>query len=248
MDSSLDKLSGNDIASSYKEQNDLLDDFAFGKPLHDQARLPAIVSNWVTPQNFHVNFMIFKSEQEEMERRMDIFYKETENLPNLNFDSITSNGTAGLPVAVLVNQKWRRGMVISKRNTSLLVCHVDVGSQTLEKLDRIRPLYYQFAELPPLAFKCYLRRLKRVVINEYIMQELDKVMKVDKEFDCEISSWDDIMFLPVKMYERGSPVDVIDVHLSSYFKKQKERLAQRKRDLERQKEQRNSDDETDSDE
>ncbi|KAL1232041.1 Voltage-dependent P/Q-type calcium channel subunit alpha-1A [Trichinella pseudospiralis] len=66
-------------------------------------------------------------------------------------------------------------------------------------------------------------------------------MKVEKEFDCEISSWDDIMFLPVNMYERGSPLDVIRVHLSSYFKKQKERLAQRKRDLQRQKEQRNSD-------
>ncbi|OUC45270.1 hypothetical protein D917_08534, partial [Trichinella nativa] len=47
--------------------------------------------------------------------------------------------------------------------------------------------------------------------------------------------WDNISSLPVKMYELGSSVDVIDVHLSSYFKKQQRRLAQRKRDLEQQK-------------
>ncbi|KRY34201.1 hypothetical protein T01_6632, partial [Trichinella spiralis] len=102
-------------------------------------------------------------------------------------------------------------------------------------LDRIRPLYCQFAELPPLAFKCYLRDLKHGVLNEYIMQKLDRVMVKDKEFDCEISSWDKISSLPVKMYELGSSVDVIDVHLSSYFKKQQRRLAQRQRDLEQQK-------------
>ncbi|KRZ76090.1 hypothetical protein T10_2204 [Trichinella papuae] len=247
MDSSLDKLYDDDIASFYKEQNHLLNYYAFGRPLHEHTRLHARVSNWVTPGNFHVNFMIFKSKQEEMERRMNIVYKETENLPNFNFDSIVSNDAVGLPVAVLENGKWQRGKIASKPKTSMLVFLVDVGRQTLGHLDRIRPLFRQFAELPPLAFKCYLQGLDLRNMNEYIMKKFDEVMKGYKEFVCEISSWDELPFLPLKMYEPGSQADVIDVHLSSYFKKQEERLAQQKRDLERQCRRPTSDDEVDID-
>ncbi|KAL1246268.1 Formamidase [Trichinella spiralis] len=219
MDSASDTLYNYEIATYYKEQEEFLNDSTFGTPLIEHARFQAVVTNWSTPDHFHVNFMIFKSKQTDMDRKMDVFYNETKHLPNVNFESMTKINAVGLPVAVLINQKWTR----------------DVGIQTIEQLDRIRPLYCQFAELPPLAFKCYLRDLKHGVLNEYIMQKLDTVMVKDKEFDCEISSWDKISSLPVKMYERGSSRDVIDVHLSSYFKKQQRRLAQRQRDLEQQK-------------
>ncbi|KRX26600.1 hypothetical protein T07_7080 [Trichinella nelsoni] len=235
MDSASDTLYNYEIATYYKEQKDFFNDSTFGTPQIEHVQFQAVVTNWSTPNNFHVNFMIFKSKQEDMERKMDVFYNETKHLPNVNFESMTRINAVGLPVAVLINQKWTRGIITCKIDDSFRILHVDVGIQTIEQLDRIRPLYCQFAELPPLAFKCYLRDLKHVLLNEYIMQKLDTVMVKDKEFDCEISSWDKISSLPVKMYEPGSRLDVVDVHLSSYFKKQERRLAQRKRDLEQQK-------------
>ncbi|KAL1232112.1 hypothetical protein T4B_6691 [Trichinella pseudospiralis] len=247
MASSLDKVYDNDTASSYKGQNDLRNYFAFGKPLHEHTRLRAILSNWSTPGNFHVNFVIFKRKQEEMEKRMDMVYKRTENLSHLNFDSIVGNDTMGLPVAVWENGKWQRGKIASEPQNSLLVFLVDVGYQVLVPLKRIRPLFREFSELPPLAFNCYLQGLEMRNVNEYLMQKLDIVMKENKEFDCEISSWDDIMFLPVNMYERGSPLDVIHVHLSSYFERKEARLAQQKRDQARHLAQQISDDELDID-
>ncbi|XP_003381293.1 putative tudor domain protein [Trichinella spiralis] len=226
MDSASDTLYNYEIATYYKEQEEFLNDSTFGTPLIEHARFQAVVTNWSTPDHFH---------QTDMDRKMDVFYNETKHLPNVNFESMTKINAVGLPVAVLINQKWTRGIITCKVDNSFRILHVDVGIQTIEQLDRIRPLYCQFAELPPLAFKCYLRDLKHGVLNEYIMQKLDRVMVKDKEFDCEISSWDKISSLPVKMYELGSSVDVIDVHLSSYFKKQQRRLAQRQRDLEQQK-------------
>ncbi|KRY18090.1 hypothetical protein T12_2028 [Trichinella patagoniensis] len=235
MDSVSDTLYNYEIATYYKEQKDFFYDSTFGTPLIEHVRFQAVVTNWSTPDDFHVNFMIFQSKQKDMDRKMEVFYKETKHLPNVNFESMTRINAVGLPVAVLSNRKWTRGIITCKIDNSFRILHVDVGIQTIEPLDRIRPLYCQFGELPPLAFKCYLRDLKHVVLNEYIMQKLDTVMVKDKEFECEISSWDKISSLPVKMYESGSLLDVIDVHLSSYFKKQQRRLAQRKRDLEKQK-------------
>ncbi|KRZ55248.1 hypothetical protein T02_4170 [Trichinella nativa] len=235
MDSVSDTLYNYEIATFYKEQKDFFYDSTFGTPLIEHVRFQAVVTNWSTPHDFHVNLMIFQSKQKDMDKEMEVFYEETKHLPNVNFESMTRINAVGLPVAVLTNQKWTRGIITCKIDNSFRILHVDVGIQTIEPLDRIRPLYCQFAELPPLAFKCYLRDLKHVVLNEYIMQKLDTVMVKDKEFECEIFSWDNISSLPVKMYESGSLLDVIDVHLSSYFKKQQRRLAQRKRDLEQQK-------------
>ncbi|KRX69196.1 Maternal protein tudor [Trichinella sp. T6] len=233
-----------EIATSYKSQHDFLNFDTFGRSIFSYMRLQAAVSNWISPNNFHVNFLIFKSKQKELEKSMNGFYKEFSHLPN----SIIINPALGMPVAVLGNSLWHRGLIASKLDTLLRIFFVDVGSHSVVELNKVRPLYWQFNELPPLAFKCYLQGFDLSELNEYLMNIFDKVMKVGKVFDCEVTNWEDSSFLPVNMYEENNGRDVIDVHFSSYFKKQQMSLEQRQRDLERRKKQQDSDDEIDTDE
>ncbi|KRX26969.1 hypothetical protein T07_1269 [Trichinella nelsoni] len=233
-----------EIATFYKNQHDLFNYDAIGRSIFDYMRLQAVVSNWTSPNNFHVNFLIFKSKQEDLTKAINGFYKEIEHLPN----SIILNVALGMPVAVLENNLWHRGLVVSKLDgTRLRILFVDVGSHFVVELNKVRPLYCQFNELPPLAFKCYLQGFGLFELNEYVMNTFDKVMKVGKVFDCEVTNWEDSSFLPVNMYEKNNVRDVIDVHFSSYFKKQQMSLERRQRNLERRKMQQDSDDEIDSD-
>ncbi|KAL1226824.1 Tudor domain-containing [Trichinella spiralis] len=233
-----------EIATFYKNQCDLFNYDAFGRSIFGSMRLQAVVSNWTSPNNFHVNFLIFESKQEDLGRAINVFYKEIEHLPN----SIIINAALGMPVAVLENSLWHRGLIVSKLGTLLRIFFVDVGSHSVVELNKVRPLYCQFNELPPLAFKCYLQGFDSFELNEYVMNIFDKVMKVGKVFDCEVTNWEDSSFLPVNMYEKDNVRDVIDVHFSSYFKMQQMSLDRRQRNLERRKMQQDSDDEIDADE
>ncbi|XP_003368701.1 hypothetical protein Tsp_11936 [Trichinella spiralis] len=95
----LDILSDNGFASTYKEQNNILHYCAFRRPLHERARFQTTVSNGSTPGCFHVHFQILNSQPGEAERRM---------------------AAVGLPLAVLIKQKWRRGLITSELNFNSL--------------------------------------------------------------------------------------------------------------------------------
>ncbi|KRX34600.1 hypothetical protein T05_3593, partial [Trichinella murrelli] len=80
--------------------------------LHERARVQTTVSNWSTPGNFHVHFQILNSQPGEAERRM---------------------ASVGLPLAVLIKQKWGRGLITSELNFNSF----SISSSVLIRTDKM---------------------------------------------------------------------------------------------------------------
>ncbi|KRZ02852.1 Tudor domain-containing protein 15 [Trichinella zimbabwensis] len=216
------------FAHRYESQTTLMNHFAFGKPLKETDSFNITMTHYVWPMSFHVNFSLFYSIKRDMEAKLETVYKTMDKVPQFDASAMMQDRVGSLPVAVQHRGKWNRGLLQNSIMNEARVYFVDIGKSELVVWEKIRPLYKQFVEWPPLAFSCRLNGLNQADINESVIRTMQKAMPEGREFFCHVRKWNNMESILMDLYlgERNRLL-IVNVYLEDFFERKRQQVANR---------------------